>query len=520
VAGRRGRAQDGFTYIEILICILILAIAAGAIFQGFASSSAQVGRARLDSTATSLAQGALERVKGLAYDDVGVAGGNPPGDLPATETRTVGSIDYRLDYAVQYVDDPAIGRPTTMVNYKRVTVTVTPQVPAGKAISQATLLSPPNFGAISGKATAVVTVVDAVTDQVLPGVSVTINGSTSPSRTDVTGADGKVVFAGLLPSDTTVGSPTYQYVVAATLAGYGTHPDTVPAVTRKNLAADQTWQVTVKMYRPASIRVNLLDAATGDPITERSEVEVTTPAPSSTSESQIGYSGIFTFTTLNGQPILPSLSAFTVAAAADCYEPQTKTSPVPVGYPTNVAQTFTFSMVREDAGGWLDLWVVNNATGAGIPGAQVQVSGGESRLRPILRTADSSGYARFCLPTSGTTPYTVSSSATGFGAGSVSAVITANQTTPLTMRLIRSTTGDIRLNAGRTNALVRIRALSGTYDVSQYTNASGYADFINLAAGGYMAYIATGFSSGGDPVWSAGKSVTAAANVRTTYNVP
>jgi prepilin-type N-terminal cleavage/methylation domain-containing protein len=504
VEGRRGRAQDGFTYIEILVCIMILAIAAGAIFQGFASSSAQVGRAKLDSTATSLAQGALERVKGLSYDDVGVGtNGNPPGTLPATQTRTVGSIDYRLDYAVQYVDDPALGRPTTMVNYKRVTVTVTPLVPAGKAVSQQTLVSPPNFGAISGKATTVVTVVDAVTDTVLPGVSVTINGSTSPSRTDVTGADGKVVFAGLLPSDTVTTSSTYYYVVSASMTGYGTHPDTVPSVTRKNLAADQTWQVTVKMYRPASVFVNLRDAATGDPITERSEVRVTSPAPASASETQVGYSG-----------------GFTVAAAADCYEPQTQSSPVPTGYPANATQTFTFQMVRTAAGGWLDLWVVNDATGAGIPNAQVQVSGGESRLRPILRTTDGSGYVRFCLPKSGSTPYTVSSSSTGYGAGSVSAVIAQNQTTPLTMRLIRSTTGDIRLNAGRTDALVRIRALSGTYDVSQYTNSSGYADFINLAAGNYLAYIATGFSSAGDPVWSAGKSVTAQANLRTTYNVP
>ena len=39
------RSQEGFSFIEVLISILILAIVAGALFQGFATSSAQIGKA-------------------------------------------------------------------------------------------------------------------------------------------------------------------------------------------------------------------------------------------------------------------------------------------------------------------------------------------------------------------------------------------------------------------------------------------------------------------------------------------
>ena len=100
------------------------------------------------------------------------------------------------------------------------------------------------------------------------------------------------------------------------------------------------------------------------------------------------------------------------------------------------------------------------------------------------------------------------------------ATVNQNQTTPLTMYLVPApTTGTIRLNAGASNKFVRLQALSGTYDASQSTNNSGYADFTGLAAGNYMAYIATGFS-GGTPVWNAGKVVSCTGGQITTYNVP
>jgi hypothetical protein len=147
-----------------------------------------------------------------------------------------------------------------------------------------------------------------------------------------------------------------------------------------------------------------------------------------------------------------------------------------------------------------------------------------------VRTADANGFVRFCLPPSGTASYVVSAARAGFGAGSILANISVNQTTPLTMYLVPSAnTGTITLAAGASNRLVRLQALSGTYDASQTTNSrtvrvggedyAGLADFTGLAAGDYMAYIATGFS-GGNPTWSAGKVVQAVGGGSRIYRVP
>jgi hypothetical protein len=79
--------------------------------------------------------------------------------------------------------------------------------------------------------------------------------------------------------------------------------------------------------------------------------------------------------------------------------------------------------------------------------------------------------------------------------------------------------GTIKLTTTASNQLVRLKAAVGTYDVSQYTNSSRYASFINLAPGTYTAYIATAFSSG-NPIWSSGKTVTAQSGKTLSYSVP
>ena len=54
--------------------------------------------------------------------------------------------------------------------------------------------------------------------------------STSPTQTRTTGADGKVVFAGLEPSAIPVNDPKYKYRLTVGLTDpWVTHPDSVPA---------------------------------------------------------------------------------------------------------------------------------------------------------------------------------------------------------------------------------------------------------------------------------------------------
>ena len=457
----------------------------------------------------------------MSYDDVGIVGGSPPGLIAATRNAVVGSVTYTIAMDVVYVDDPALGQPQTYVNYKKVTVTVTPQTSRAHAYSQTTLVAPPSIGAISGKSTIIATVIDALTDQPVSGAPVTADLSTSPSQTRSTGADGKVVFAGLQPSAIPVNDPAYKYRLTVGLADpWVTHPDNTPALAQQHLAASQTWTTTLKVFKKATILVNVRDSATGLPIGERTEVVATTPGPDVLSESQTGYTGAFTFPTIGGKAILPSASNFTITAQPDCYANGVITRPVPTGYPSNTTETFNFSLARVPSG-YLDVVVRSTAPGNPVIGtAQVQVSGGQANIAPRVRDTDVNGFARFCLEPSGSASYVVSAAKPGYGAGSILAAVNLNQTTPLTMYLVPSAnTGTIRLNAGASAKLVRLQALSGTYDASQTTNSFGNADFTGLAAGNYMAYIATGFSSG-TPVWSTGKVVTATGGNLKTYSVP
>lgn len=518
----RGRSrQSGFSYIEILVGIVILAIVAGGIAQGMAQSSRALGISKIDQTAQKLAASALDDAHRMKYDNVGTVGGSPPGVIPVTQNQVVGSTTYRIDSDVVYVDDPALGQPHTYVNYKKVTVTVTPQANGGHAYSDSTLIAPPAIGSIAGKSTIIAQVVDSLTLQPVPNAPVTADLSTSPTQTRSTGGDGKVVFAGLEPSAIPVSDPKYKYRLTIGLpAPWVTDPANSPALAQQHLTASQTWNPTLKVFKRATINVNVNDAATGNPITERTQVTVTSPGPSVISDNQTGYTGLFTFTTLGGQPIQPSTSNFTVAVQADCYPDASIARAVPTGYPTNTTENFNFSLNRAPSG-YLDVTLRSTASGNPVIGAaQVQVSGGQSNIAPRVRDTDVNGFTRFCLNPSGSKSYVVSAAKAGFGAGSVLASVNQNQTTPLTMYLAPSpTTGTIRLNAAASGKLVRLQAISGTYDATQSTNNSGYADFTGLAAGNYNAYIATGFS-GGTPIWNAGKVVACTGGQITTYNVP
>jgi type II secretory pathway pseudopilin PulG len=513
------RRQGGFSYVEVLVGIVMLAIVAGGLAQGLAMSSRLLGGSRVDSVAHEIATSQMDAAHRMSYEELGVVAGNPPGVIPALQTRTVQGIRYRVATEVRYVDDPALGQPRNLVNYKRVTVRVAPQTADGKEVTQTTVVAPPAIGAVAGKAAAFVTVVDVMTGEPVPGATVTIDGSTSPARSDVTDDLGRVVFAGLEPSAADPGDPQYAYRLSVAKSGYATQRDSLPAVAKQHLAATQTWTTTLKVFKPATVVVNLRDAVTGQPVTEMAEVTLTSPPPSSARATATGTTGGFTFTQIDGEAIEPSNSAYQVDVLADAYEPVTRSSALPAGYPATTTHVFDIALQPRPKG-WLEVTVVDDQTGAIIPGAQVQVSGGQAQMSPRVRPVDAGGLARFALEPSGSVNYIVNAVAEGYGLGASLAMVAEGQTTRMTMRLVRGSTGTIVLRANAQGRLVRLQAEAGTYDQTQYSNASRVATFGTLAAGFYRAYIAEGFNSDGSPLWSAPKRVRCQGGRTNTYDVP
>ena len=80
MSSRRRSREAGFSYIEILVGIVILAIIAGGIAQGLAQTSAALGTSKVETTANKLASAELDRAHRMSYDDVGVVGGEPARD--------------------------------------------------------------------------------------------------------------------------------------------------------------------------------------------------------------------------------------------------------------------------------------------------------------------------------------------------------------------------------------------------------------------------------------------------------
>lgn len=512
------RRQAGFSYIEVLVAIALLAVVAGGLAQGLAITSTTLGKTKVDTISGNLAAEIAEEAHHLPYADVGTPAGNPPGVLQPSEVRTVDGIDFDVSTDVVYVDDPAQGQPQTFVNYKQVAVTVTPRSVDGVPTTQSTLVAPPSIGAIAGKSTIIANVVDALTGDPISGATVTADLSTSPTRTDTSDARGRVVFAGLEPSAVSPSDPQYEYRLTVGKAGYVTHDDSHPDVARQHVAPSQTWETTLRIFRPATVQVNLRDSVTAAPVTEVGTVTVTTPEPNSESESLTDQTGGFFFNSIGGDPIEPSASNFTIGVNAECYVQQSVESPVPTGYPGTTSEVFNIDLTRVVSGD-LHVTVLDDGNGQPLPDAQVQVSGGGPGISPRVREVDSSGFVRYCLEPSGGTEYVVSAGAPGYGAGSALAAITAGDVTTLTLRLVKGTTGTIRLRASGSNQLTRLEAEEGTYDASQPTNQFGYADFTGLAPGFYNAYVATGFS-GGDPQWSPAKRIRASGGQFLEYTVP
>jgi type II secretory pathway pseudopilin PulG len=83
-------------YLEVLLGILLLAIVAGGVIEGFAAASSQIGKTRLDVVASKIAQQHLEDIRNMSYSSVGIVGGNPTGTISASQTQTVNGTAYTV----------------------------------------------------------------------------------------------------------------------------------------------------------------------------------------------------------------------------------------------------------------------------------------------------------------------------------------------------------------------------------------------------------------------------------------
>lgn len=390
------RGQDGFSLIEVLTAIMVLAIVAGGLAAGLTQTSFLLGRSKSTTVAEKIAQQRLEVVRTLDYDDVGTVSGNPPGTLVADSTETVDGATYRVQQAVTYVDNPAPGASQTRIDYKRVVVSVVPTA-GGDTSSEATIVAPPEYASIAGRAAIVISAQDGLTGDPVPDAAVRVSGGPSPTSNDVTDATGNLVVPGLLPST------TQTYTTAISKTGYVVTNPATDFSTR--LSAGQTFPIAAVLLKPVSVEVNLHRGTTTTAIPESATVTLTSPSGASGS---ITGTGPFTFTTLGGLPILPSNSQdYTVDVSTVCratYSGPARVSPG--GYPTNLTDVEAIDGFTR---GTITTTVRNAITSLPIANATVTITGGDANLTgtDATTTTDANGEAVLCVPATTTSAYTV-----------------------------------------------------------------------------------------------------------------
>lgn len=101
--------QGGFTLIEALIAMVAFGVFMWGLIGAFHLVVEITRDNQRESEAMAIALRRVEAVRNMAYDDIGVTGGIPPGVLPNIETVPYDNINYTVLYDVRYIDDPFDG---------------------------------------------------------------------------------------------------------------------------------------------------------------------------------------------------------------------------------------------------------------------------------------------------------------------------------------------------------------------------------------------------------------------------
>ncbi len=269
------RGENGFTLLEVLLGLTIMAIMVAAVSQLFVSNLQTLTLSKSHAIALAAANEQIEYLRDLPYDSVKTQTGAiyPPGNIPDTQQIVRGGFTFNMTTEITYVDDPydgnaagtIVGKPKDLnpADYKKAQVTL--RLRSGQMVAQLTTdiagkaaETASNTGIIS------VLVVDAngtpITDA---NVHIT-NPAPSPAVDITTNTDSQgMVMIPNLPPDA-----SNRYQVTVTLSGYssdGTLADPPGAQTAAqpnlNVIAQNTQTVTLKIDRTATLNLHVTDTS-------------------------------------------------------------------------------------------------------------------------------------------------------------------------------------------------------------------------------------------------------------------
>jgi prepilin-type N-terminal cleavage/methylation domain-containing protein len=290
------RSQSGYTLVEVMMALFIIAVIATSIFTLFTALVNSSLLMKRKSVALSLATSQMEYLKSLPYDSLAVSGGSIVASsyIPATTQATISGTRYTITTSINYADEaydgcgsyptqalkekycrnypPPASAPATDSNpgdTKVVHVKVADTT--GMVLSDVdTQIAARVAETASSTGALFVHVVDD-NGNPLPGATVRVtNSTTSPTvdATDATDQNGIAIFYAL-PPDTT----QFDYVVSASLAGYSSlftispSGSLQPIYSNVKIFAQQSSYVTLELrpMAPESLLIETVDT-NGNPL--------------------------------------------------------------------------------------------------------------------------------------------------------------------------------------------------------------------------------------------------------------
>lgn len=214
------KTKNGFTLVEMLVSLAIMAIFFTAIFSLFrvVLRNSAVSEAR--TTAVGIANQQLEMIRNLTYDEVATTDGWPQGDIPSEQVQIIDNINYTIKTEVSFYDDPydglVLGSDSLGSDYKKVKVEVSwDKHGTGKPVMIYTDISP--RGAEETEQPGGVLSVEVVDDNSdpIPGATVSVaNSDLGINFSDTTDINGKRSFYSVTPDS----NPNYSINVS--MSGY------------------------------------------------------------------------------------------------------------------------------------------------------------------------------------------------------------------------------------------------------------------------------------------------------------
>jgi type II secretory pathway pseudopilin PulG len=426
------RTEDGFGLIETMMAMTMFAVVSAPLVGVLLASAAQQKTSHERTLASQTAQTAIESIRALPYDSIGVTDGNPAGTIAATQTASALGIglDATVKTRVSFMDDAPATSYRTRADYKKVIVTVVRNADSKQLAQDVTYVAPPGANATAGQSQGIVIaqVIDYALNTPIVGATVTLSGGPTPTRTDLTDASGTSVFPALLP--TNVSADHYDLTTAAA-APYATLRDDLPPSTasRTAIVAGQTFQTVLRMYKPSTIYV----VAKNPDGSLYGGTATATVGSTRGTQSYTFTGGQLTVTSIAGELVVPNIQYTARILASNGTLSAPTTVLVPTSYPTDTTKTFTLTLGGTPAAMQSLTVRVVNAAGAVQANATVNVSGGPGSNVLLTGTTNASGNAVFSVPTNSSPGYTTTATI-GALTGTAVGAVTGTTTRTVTVR--------------------------------------------------------------------------------------